>query len=180
VAGGYPIDHFTCLKIHAMTMPKIDSSQTFPDANDDDDAWNAHADHCRDFIKGDLECWLAERFKHSSRYIRQNLGGLGNTLCIRTNQYDLYLRLFPASHNGWPRNNLTIARIGFKKKRTGHGRSLVQALVKLAPVYGYRTIYIEQANDESSAFAQRLGFTPDAERRNWRGDVETLRQTAFR
>lgn len=154
-------------------------ARDLPDLNDDPEVWNAYADKCRESMKLDLERWLSERFGHSSRYIRQSLGGLGGTLCIRTKQYDIYIRLFACSHNGWPRDNLTIARIGFKKTRAGHGRSLVQELIRLAPDYGYRTLYIESVNEESSAFAQRLGFTPDNEGRNWSGKVSTLKQTAF-
>lgn len=150
-----------------------------PKSDDDLELWNRYAIECRDLIRTDLENWIVERFRYSPRFIRQHLGGLGNTLCIRVKKFDIYIRLFAASHNGWPRDNLVIARIGFQKTRSGHGRSLVQLFTKLARDYGYRTIYIESVNEDSAAFAKRLGFAPDSDGRNWSANTTTLQKTAF-
>ena len=70
-----------------------------------------------------------------------------------------------------------IARIGFTQQRAGHGRALVERLVELAPLFGYRHLAIECANENASAFAERLGFTPYEERRHWIASIDALEKT---
>jgi hypothetical protein len=61
----------------------------------------------------------------------------------------------------WPHGTLVISRIYFRNKRQGNGRSLVTFLSELGRSLGYQFIGIESPNENSRAFAARLGFATD-------------------
>lgn len=44
---------------------------------------------------------------------------------------------------------------------------------------GYRFLAVECANANSSAFAERLGFSPYDNRRRWVGSVDAIREALW-
>ncbi|MDH4847959.1 GNAT family N-acetyltransferase [Pseudomonas sp. BN605] len=147
-----------------------------PPAEASDDEWYDFAERrCEDLLPHIADLIL-DRFTYKPRYVQQQLWTSGDTVSARTKQYDIYLRLFTPPESFWPRECLVLARLGFKQQRAGHGRALVERLLKLAPEFGYRYLAIECANARSSAFAQRLGFTPYEDGRHWVGAIEAIQQ----
>lgn len=140
-----------------------------------DDEWRAFSHQQSAALLVHLHDFILERFSYKPRYIRTRLHSQFGTVTAFTKQYDLYLRLFGRPDEFWPRERLVLARITFLETRVGHGRALISRLVELAPLLGYRYIGIESTNPNSSAFAQRLGFTPDEPGRNWIADIGTLK-----
>lgn len=147
-----------------------------PAADASDDVWDDFTDaRCEELVTH-LSEFILRRFSYKPRYVRQQVSSSFGTVVSRTKQFDLYFRLFAMPDEIYPRDCLVIARIGFKQQRAGHGQALVEYLLSLAPKIGYRYIGIECANANSSAFAERLGFTPYESRRHWVGSVRTIRK----
>lgn len=151
-------------------MPKL------PAADASDDEWDDFTDARCDELVTYLSEFILGRFSYKSRYVQQQVSSSFGTVVSRTKQFDLYFRLFAKPDDIYPRDCLVIARIGFKQQRAGHGQALIEYLLKLAPKIGYRHIGIECANARSSAFAERLGFTPYDARRHWVGTVRGIRK----
>lgn len=83
---------------------------------------------------------------------------LDNIITIRRNsRIDLYLRIRRAK-SLFPPDCLIIARIGFRKERTGHGSHFVRFLAEIALKHAYKHIGIESTNEKSASFARKLGF----------------------
>lgn len=151
-------------------MPKL------PPADASADVWHNFAEaRCEDILPH-LGKFILERFAYKPRYIQQRVSKSFGTISARTKQFDLYFRLFAQPDDVCPRDCLVIARIGFKQQRVGHGRALIELLVELAPQFGYRFLAVECANANSSAFAERLGFSPYDNRRHWVGSVDAIRE----
>ncbi len=141
-----------------------------------EDEWRAFSDQQSSALAGHLCDFILERFSYKPRYIRAHLHSQFGTVTAFTKRYDLYIRLFGRPDELWPRERLVLARITFLEQRAGHGRTLVNRLVELAPLLGYRYIGIESTNDNSSAFAKRLGFTSCPQGCNWLADIDTLKE----
>lgn len=142
-----------------------------------DDEWFEYAEQTCEALQLYLSDYLTERFAYKPRYVNQHLNRSFATISANTHKYDLYFRAFPRPHDYWPRESITIARIMFKERRAGHGRDLIKMLVKLAPEFGYRYLTIESANENSAAFAQRMGFTSYDDGRNWVGSIVDIQQS---
>ncbi|WP_338487328.1 hypothetical protein VRB78_14815 [Pseudomonas trivialis] len=142
-----------------------------------DDEWFEYAEQSCEALKPHLTEFLADRFAYRPRYINQHLNRSFATVSAKTHKYDLYFRAFPRPHEFWPRESITIARIMFKELRAGHGRGLIEMLVKLAPKFGYKYLTIESANDNCAAFAQRMGFTSYEDGRHWVGSIVEIQQS---
>lgn len=155
-------------------MPQLPSTDAC------DDVWEDFAEEQRDYLIPHLREFLLKRFTYKPRYIQQRVTNSFGTISARTKQFDLYFRLFSQPDDICPRDCLVIARIGFKQQRAGHGRALIELLVELAPQFGYRFLAVECANANSSAFAERLGFSPYDNRRHWVGSVDTIREALWR
>lgn len=147
-----------------------------PYADASDDVWQQFTIGRCAALLPHLNEYFLDRFSYKPKYVKQSLHSSFGTISAFTKQYDIYIRMFGRPDDFWPRERLVLARIGFKKQKAGHGRSLVTRLVELAPVLGYRHIGIECANANSSAFAERLGFTPYQQGRHWLAEVDTLRE----
>lgn len=87
---------------------------------------------------------------------------------------DLYLRI-EGMKDG--RVKLVIARIALSEQRAGHGTALVAHLAQIAPRLGFECIEIESVNDESRAFAIRLGMQ-EHEQDCYIADVPLLQKIA--
>lgn len=98
------------------------------------------------------------------------------TVRVKSPWTDLYIRIEAV---GGGRVKLVIARISFSERRAGHGTALVAHLAQSAQRLGHEYIEIESVNDESRAFAIRLGmveYVPDC----YIADLPTLmNKTAF-
>ena len=141
-----------------------------------DDEWRAFSHQQSSALLVHLHDFIVERFCYKPRYIRTRLHSQFGTVTAFTKRYDLYVRLFGRPDGFWPRERLVVARIAFLEQRAGHGRALIRLLVERAPLLGYRYIGIESTNDNSSAFAKSLGFTPCPQGRDWLADIGTLKQ----
>ena len=106
------------------------------------------ADLCDEF-----NVYLMNRFGYKRRPATHNR----RTISARLKKFDLYFR-FRSSRTPWDVDTLVIARIGFQEVRQGHGTDLIRFIVSLADKYGIKKIGIEETNENSSLFAQKLGF----------------------
>ncbi|MBK5410823.1 GNAT family N-acetyltransferase [Pseudomonas sp. TH34] len=145
-----------------------------------DDEWFEYAEQSCEALTLHLTEFLADRFTYKPRYVNQHLNRSFATVSAKTHKYDLYFRAFPRPHDFWPRESITIARVMFKERRAGHGRSLIEMLVKLAPKFGYKYLSIECANENAAAFAQRMGFTRYEDGRHWVGSIVEIQQSFVR
>lgn len=118
-------------------------------------------EHYEEF-KDELNLYLMKRFNYKTTPIKY---ARFNTLNAKRAAFDIYLRLPPVPHK-ISEQTLVIARISFRKKRAGHGRSLFEFLVQQATKHNYDYIAIEQTNKNSSEFAKKLGFEKIDEK-NW-------------
>jgi hypothetical protein len=145
-----------------------------PAANAGDDEWHPFAvQSCEAFIPY-LERFLLDRFAYKPRYVQQHLWRSFSTISARTAKYDLYGRMFKKPYGFPSRDCVVLARIGFQDQRVGHGRALVELVVKLAPKFGYRFVAIESVNLKAAAFAERLGFMPYLGGDHWVGEIEAI------
>lgn len=71
-------------------------------------------------------------------------------------------------------NNLVIARIEFPIERVGHGTNFLKKLTDIAYTYGIENITIESVNDNSRAFADKLGFTQSGNECDYFTDINSL------
>ncbi|WP_436914097.1 GNAT family N-acetyltransferase [Acinetobacter schindleri] len=53
---------------------------------------------------------------------------------------------------------IEIAKVGFNKVKNGNGTALLLTLLNIAEKYEYERIFIESPNENSTAFAEKLGF----------------------
>lgn len=150
-----------------------------PNLNAEEDIWRQYADVGCLYLKSKLVRFLTKQFEYKEDKVNRSLTvGLAPTVKADTPKYDLYFRLFPHPDAGWPRETLVIARIGFKKERAGHGRSLLTFITGLASEIGYKHIAIECANENSSAFGKRFGLQPMDDRgRNWIGSIDDVQRS---
>ncbi|MBH3360222.1 GNAT family N-acetyltransferase [Pseudomonas guariconensis] len=153
------------------TLPPIEAS---------DEEWRAFAEERCEELKPHMAEFILERFTYKPRYVQQRVWRTFATVSALSLQFDIYIRMFVKPNDYWPRECLVLARIGFMKERAGHGRALVQRLVELAPLFGYRYLAIESANANASAFAERLGFSPRDNGRHWIGTVDAVQQALNR
>jgi len=144
------------------------------DASDDD--WNLYSYQSGEMLIPHLAGFLTERFSYKPRYVKQKIWRTGHTVSAYTRKYDLYLRLFLRPDDFWPRECLILARLMFKEQRVGHGRGLLEMLVKLAPEFGYKFLAIECANKNASAFGERMGFTSYENGRHWVAAVHDIQR----
>lgn len=163
------------LKLISMDCTTPSSGRPIPISTATDKEWKAYAIQQCSALLPHLQAFILERFGYKPSYIKTRLHSLFGTVTALTKQYDLYIRLFGGPDDFWPRERLVLARIIFLEERAGHGRALMSLLIELAPLLGYRYIGIESTNPNSSAFALRLGFTPDEHGHNWIADIETLK-----
>lgn len=153
-----------------------DSCLPLPTSMATDKEWKAFAIQQCSALLPHLQAFIIDRFDYKLRYVKPRLNTIFGTATARTKRYDIHLRMFCKPCDFWPRERLVLARIIFQEERVGHGSALLLRLVQLAPLLGYRYIGIESANPNSSAFAQRLGFTPCQHGRNWLADVDMLKK----
>jgi hypothetical protein len=106
------------------------------------------ADLCEEF-----NVYLMDRFGYKRRPATHNR----KTISARLKKFDLYFRFRP-SREPWDTDTFVIARIGFQDVRQGHGTDLVKFIISLADKYSIKKIGIEETNENSSLFAQFLGF----------------------
>lgn len=121
-------------------------------------------------IRNEIDAYLMKRFKYrlSLAYLTPD-----NVVATRRNsRVDLYLRIRRVESQ-FPPDCLIIARISFRKERSGHGSHFVRFLAEIALKYGFKYIGIESINDKSRAFAEKLGFYP-IDRFNYAVSVENL------
>lgn len=147
-----------------------------PLLNASDDEWHAHAQRTCEALAPHLADYLAAHFSYKPRYVKQSLNPSFSTISAFTLKYDLYFRAFPRPDEFWPRESITIARIMFKERRSGHGRALIEMLVNLAPEFGYKFLTIESANKNAAAFARQMGFTPFDKERHWIGSIPDIQR----
>lgn len=147
------------------SVPPLDASN---------EEWSSFAEQRCEELMPYLAGFILDRFIYKPQYVQRNLWRSFATVSAFTKKYGIYIRMFGRPDSFWPRECLVLARIGFKQQRAEHGRALVKLLVELAPKLGYRYIAIECANLNSSAFAERLGFTPYENRRHWIGAVDAI------
>ncbi len=137
-----------------------------------------------------LDDWLKRRFDIDvsvTDLVGITLGGnLNCRHCISNKRaLDLYLRLWPdvvmEGHGYWPANTLVIARMEFADTRAGHGRALLEFLVRQAKAHGYDKIALEHTHDgdDIQGFAKKFGFEnawPKIElpHRNWIASVDRI------
>ena len=106
-------------------------------------------------IRNEINSYLMKRFKYRIPLVYLTPDNI--IVTRRNKRVDLYLRIRRVE-NVFPPDCLIIARICFRKERTGHGSHFVCFLLGIALKYGFRHIGIESVNEKSSSFAKKLGF----------------------
>jgi hypothetical protein len=126
----------------------------------------------------DVKSFYSDRFPAEAPFFKLNQNNVSVRLTssrIDQNQRtDLYLRI-QAEKDG--RVKLVIARIAFSEQRAGHGTALIEHIARIAPSLGFECLEIESVNDESRAFAIRLGMH-EHEQDCYIADVQTLQQVS--
>lgn len=112
-----------------------------------------------------LDKWARQHF-HIDPTVTDvvHLNRIGTLECRHDDACSLYLRLWQPSFGDidghWPANTLVIASIEFSSTRAGHGRALLEFLVRQAEAHGYERIAIEHTHDGDNiqGFAKKFGF----------------------
>ncbi|MBX8565727.1 hypothetical protein K5D44_13590 [Pseudomonas cichorii] len=120
---------------------------------------------------------LAEYLKSTFRYKNPcvTLGLSPCTVDAKTKKYDLYFRVTPLSATGWDSNTLVVARIGFAERRKGHGKNLMEFLVKVSASIPYTYIGLEQTNTSATAFGIKFGLKQHGEGQNFLASVDKVK-----
>lgn len=142
-----------------------------------------HAESPAHDFAGEINSLLMERFGYRTRCVFCTGGEIVEA---RTAKLEISLR-FPKGFNARFESDqtLVIARIQFKKVRTGHGSWLLGELVDLSQKYGYKNIAVESAGLHAGIqnFVRKFGFSPfpsDVERpRDWIASVGELEARLF-
>ena len=108
--------------------------------------------------------------RHDYKYRPINAKYVRNTISAYKKKFDIYLRL-PLKGN----ETLVIARIFFQNEKVGHGTSLLKFLAEQSYYGEYKYISIEMVNENSIAFAKKLGFRKINEK-DLIIDIKTLRE----
>ena len=88
-------------------------------------------------LRADIDRYLMERFKYRKSLVRLTID---NAIITRRNsRIDLYLRI-RRIESRFPPDCLIIARLSFRKERTGHGTRFLRFLTKVARKYGFNHI----------------------------------------
>ena len=111
----------------------------------------------REMILQAINEYLMDKFEYKTP--PAHLGLNKSTIDARRKKVDLYLRMIEFSGGLWDTDTFVIARIGFQEERKGHGTDFLRFLTNVLPVQ-YKYIGIECVNENSSQFAERLGFKP--------------------
>ena len=91
---------------------------------------------------------------------------LDQAIYAKAYEFDIYLRC-QGILKEWPGKTLVMARLSFRNQRVGHGASLVTFLAMKARKLGYEYLGIEHTNENSAAFAKKLGFDKYLKTNNW-------------
>lgn len=125
----------------------------------------------------DVKTFYSKRFPDDVQFLKIKQNNVSvNLTSSRTDQIqrtDLYLRI-EGMKDG--RVKLVVARIAFSEQRAGHGTALFAHFAQIAPRLGFECLEIESVNDESRAFAIRLGMH-EHEHDCYIVDVQTLQKT---
>lgn len=117
-------------------------------------------------ITKQIDAYLKQFFKDKMKRPRAQLCDHNEprnnfrVMARRSQFFDLYIK-FNCTHytfNGKTSKTIVISRIGFEKTQKKSGAHLLYQLTQIAKQYGYQHMVIESVNDNSRAFAQRLGF----------------------
>lgn len=96
----------------------------------------------------------------------------GINIQARRKKFDLYLRYKP--NTGWPPDTFVIARIEFEETRQGHGTEVLKLILSFAEKFNIQKVAIEQANNNASSFAEKLGFSRFGNK-DWIIDISKLK-----
>lgn len=121
----------------------------------------------------DLNSYLKTTFKYKRDYSY----AIDANICAFSKKFDIYLRWNGVYYSKKFPKNLTIARIGFYKKRQGYGKSFLYFLIECSFKYQFDYIVIEATNEKSASFAQKFGFQKidDEDGRNFVIAINDLR-----
>jgi GNAT superfamily N-acetyltransferase len=106
-----------------------------------------------------LDQYLMKRFNYKTA--PSNRLPFQPNVDARRKSFDLYFRVLEGNDHVefWGGRTFVISRIGFEKKRRGHGSSLLKMITDFAQEHGYAQIGIESASTPSiHAFAAKYGF----------------------
>lgn len=125
------------------------------------------------YFCNDLNKYLKTKYKYKRNHAYEN----NLTICAYTKQFDIYLRWNAEWWKEKYNNILVIARIYFREIEKGHGSSFLKFILDNADKYNYSYILIEQVNENSSVFAEKLGFNPtdNVKRKNYVISIDKLR-----
>ncbi|TMM58441.1 hypothetical protein FEE95_03145 [Maribacter algarum] len=99
----------------------------------------------------ELNKFLQKQFNYKTPPARV---AYSNKINARRAKFDLYLRYRLSN-----KDELVIARMFFKEKRKGHGTRFLKFICQVAPIHNIQYIIIENPNENSLAFGQKIGFT---------------------
>jgi len=125
-----------------------------------------------DFMSA-LDEFLQARFQYRTKL---SIKGLGPTISVSRHSVHLYLRFKPKHYAIDLDRPLVIAGMRFHHAKQGHGTALLAFIVEHAQKFDLGTVVLESMNEDSVAFAKRMGFNIyPASRHTWQTPIESLR-----
>ena len=83
-------------------------------------------------------------------------------IAFRSSLNDLYLQFGKYAFGVHKdKKYIVVARIGFRKKKSGYGTALLKELCTFGEKYGYEYLEVECPNPDCQAFMKKLGFKDD-------------------
>ncbi|MDD5052587.1 MAG: hypothetical protein PHO27_07650 [Sulfuricurvum sp.] len=121
----------------------------------------------------DLNSYLKKTFKYKKNYSH----AVDANISAFARKFDIYLRWNGVYFSKNFPKNLTIARIGFYKKRQGYGKAFLDFLIECSFKYQFDYLIIEATNEKSASFAHKFGFQKidDEDGRNFVISINDLR-----
>ena len=116
----------------------------------------------QEYILKSMEQYVSSTLRHNLRKLKFPIdfrftdpkGTVSCTLFFCKGRDDIYLRF--RCYKG--EKFIEIAKVGFNKVKNGNGTALLLTLLDIAEKYEYERIFIESPNENSTAFAEKLGF----------------------
>jgi len=74
---------------------------------------------------------------------------------------DIYLKFGKYHIGDQSQKQIVVARISFKKRKSGYGTALLKTLCEIGERYNYVSLHIEEPNPDCKAFMKKIGFKED-------------------
>lgn len=119
----------------------------------------------------EVDLYLRKRYNYKKKVAYRGLSPL--TIKAEMKKFEIYLRYFD-ENNDYPNGTIVIARINFLRQRKGEGTMFLRFLYEISTKFNIQRVEVEETNEESAAFSEKLGFRKKPNSNNYEIDIQKL------